>query len=328
MEDRMARKLLMLTLCILFLNALVAQAQDDAVSATVYQTVNVRSGPDTQYEIIGQLAEGDVVLVTGRDGAASRWLRVQLPDGQIGWVPNFVLIFDADINALPEISNEQPGNSSDNSTVTVTAFGQVNVRSGPGISHDIIGQLDLADAAQVFARSSAGNDWLYIETEELSGWVAYFTVHVSGDTSVLPVRVPDGSGQALVPPATLIDTRFNTRLHTEPTLDSPTLGLVPFDSPVTPLAKTEDSEWLYVAFGDFSGWAVTDLFVVSQEQLDAIPVYSPDMPLSPQSTQSSDKASFGAQEVRNDNDSPPPAVLDSTPEATPEPTAEATVASD
>ena len=48
------------------------------------QRANVRSGPSTQYEVIGQLTQGEEVSVLERDGS---WLLVRLEgDGFEGWI--------------------------------------------------------------------------------------------------------------------------------------------------------------------------------------------------------------------------------------------------
>jgi uncharacterized protein YgiM (DUF1202 family) len=272
----MVRTFLMLTILLLPAVTAGAQAQTDSIPATLYQTVNVRSGPDTRYEIVGQVTEGDTVQVVGREGEASRWLHVVLPDGTVGWIPSFYLVFESDPGGLPLIDSSLE-NVGESAEVTIQAYGQVNVRSGPGIAYDIIGQLDVDDSATALARSSEQNDWLYIENDALSGWVAYFTVQVQGDPSVLAVRVPDAGSAGLVSPTVLIETRFNTLLHSEATLESASVGQVDFNSRVTPLAKSADSEWLYVAHEDVTGWATADLFTISREALDALPFYSPDV---------------------------------------------------
>jgi uncharacterized protein YgiM (DUF1202 family) len=225
----MVRTLLMLIILLLPAVTAEAQAQTGGIPATLYQTVNVRSGPDTRFEIVGQVTEGDTVQVVGREGEASRWLQVVLPDGTLGWIPSFYLVFESDPGSLPVIDSSLE-NAGDSAGVTIQAYGQVNVRSGPGIAYDITGQLDVNDSATALARSSEQNDWLYIENTALSGWVAYFTVQVEGDPAVLPVRVPDAGSPDLVSPAVLIETRFNTRLRSEPSLDSASVGLIAFAS--------------------------------------------------------------------------------------------------
>ena len=56
----------------------------DAV-VNVKALLNLRSGPGTDYDVLGVLKEGDHLKVTGRN-QADDWLRVVAPDGQEGWV--------------------------------------------------------------------------------------------------------------------------------------------------------------------------------------------------------------------------------------------------
>jgi len=252
----------------------IAAAQNQDVTATAYQTVNVRSGPDTRFDIVGQLAQGDTVTVNGRESESTRWLQVTLDDGQTGWVASFTVIIDGSVAGLPVIEATPTANTTE--AVTVVAYGLVNVRSGPAMSYEIVGQLDVGDEAEATARSDTHNDWLRIENDDIEGWVAYFTVSVRGDPDSLPVLVPGGPGEALVPLSMVATTRFNVRLHTDPERSSPTLLVVPFASNVTLLARSEDGSWLYVLYGETPGWGVTRLFDVTPEQLALIPLYTPE----------------------------------------------------
>jgi len=251
-------------------------AQDSDLTATAYQTINVRSGPGTQYEIVGQIPQGDSVQVNGRDSNETRWLRVTLEDEILGWVALFSVTLEGSADDLPIISgtDSSEGETSGDAAVMVVAFGRVNVRSGPSITYDVIGQLDADDEAEAFARSNMQNDWLYVETEDLQGWVAYFTVTITGDLDSLPIRVPDGSGDELVPPSTLVPTRYNVHLRIAPTLNSTISGIVPFDSPTTPIARTDDQRWIYVVYEGLEGWGMAELFEISEEQIDSLPIYS------------------------------------------------------
>ncbi len=88
----MLRTTLLMLIGLLLIGGAAVDAQDDELSATIYQTVNVRSGPGATYEIVEQVSEGAVVTVNGREGDESNWLRVTLSDGQSGWVPAYVSI--------------------------------------------------------------------------------------------------------------------------------------------------------------------------------------------------------------------------------------------
>lgn len=69
-------------------------ATPSTVTATVTEpTLNVRSGPGTNYSIVGQLRENDQVPVIGRNADFS-WLVIQFR-GQVAWVTSqYVSIFD------------------------------------------------------------------------------------------------------------------------------------------------------------------------------------------------------------------------------------------
>jgi uncharacterized protein YgiM (DUF1202 family) len=253
-----------------------ALAQQATISASVYQTTNLRSGPGTQYEIVGQLDADERVAVLGRseDG---RWLRVETGSGTAGWLPTFALVVEGDITTLPILGADNrpldarptvvPGR------VVVTATGRVNVRQLPAIASDVIAQLRMEERAVAIARSSEQSDWLLIQLEENEGWVAYFTVRVEGDVSTLPVLVPGGA-DTLVSPSTRLQTLFNARLRSQPSLAAPEITVVPFAREVTALARTEDGAWLLVRYNEVTGWGAADLFEITDEALEQIPLFA------------------------------------------------------
>jgi hypothetical protein len=116
---------------------------------------------------------------------------------------------------------------------------------------------------------------------ETEGWVAYFTVRVQGDPESLPVLVPDNTGESLIPPSRLIRARFNVRLHDQPALASPVTITVPFDSEVTAIARTPSGDWLYVGFGDQTGWGAAQLFEISREEIQDLPLLDDNSELLP-----------------------------------------------
>lgn len=263
------------SIALILLAATTAFAQDDT-TGVIYQTTNVRSGPDTRFPIVGQLSEGDRVPVTGQD-AGGRWLRVTMPDDDdmSGWLPVYALIVEGDLNAVPLISGEAEGTPIPNASVIVISYGRVNVRSGPGVEFEIVAQLDVDERAPALARSNRSNDWLLIEIDDEQGWVAYFTVDVEGDPRALPVLVPDSAG-GLIPPSRLLRTLFNVRLHATPELASPVTLIIPFNSEVTPIGRNERGDWLYVGYESEAGWGVRQLFDITPEELDALDVLDDD----------------------------------------------------
>jgi uncharacterized protein YgiM (DUF1202 family) len=69
------------------LTVTVAPTAGEAPQVTADDTVNVRSGPGTNYDVLGQLTSGETVRVTGRNADSTWWQIVftDAPDGK-GWV--------------------------------------------------------------------------------------------------------------------------------------------------------------------------------------------------------------------------------------------------
>lgn len=268
----MIRLLMALSALCLLLAAAPALAQAE-LAGVVDQTANLRAAPDPRALIVGQLPAGALVTLTGRD-APGRWLHAVSADQLAGWLPVFVVITEADILRLPVL----PADSiSPGAEVMIEAFGRVNVRSAPAVTAEILGQLDGGERLPVLGRDSEANDWLLIalpEAPQVEGWVAYFTVGVQGDPDTLPLLAVDAGHDVQLPEA-LVNTRFNTRLHAEPALTSPTLIVVDFGQPVEPLARTADGAWLYVRYVDVVGWGAARLFDLTRAQANSLPVFMP-----------------------------------------------------
>jgi len=71
--------------------------------------LNVRAGPSADAELLGQVKQGDALPILGRDDTGD-WLRVQLPDGQAGWVSTQFVRLDAGStpNATPANAAPSP----------------------------------------------------------------------------------------------------------------------------------------------------------------------------------------------------------------------------
>jgi uncharacterized protein YraI len=74
------------------------------VAATV---VNVRGGPGTAYQILGQLPVNQPVPVVGRNSESSWWV-IPLPDGRQGWVAASVVTASGPLSTLPVVQSPSP----------------------------------------------------------------------------------------------------------------------------------------------------------------------------------------------------------------------------
>ncbi len=282
------RRLILLLGCFLLMASMAAaQATAEGIPAQAYQTTNLRSGPETRFDITGQIAADEEVTIIGRD-PLGRWLLILTEEGVTGWVPLYALVYEDDLELVAAIDQSADGSGD---AVWITAYGRVNIRSAPDIAAEVVGQLDIGDTAPAVARCCPTSDWLYIvfETPDsvseatpeagantlpdaVEGWVAYFTVNITGDLTTLPILTAGDVVDTLVEPSVLIETRFNARIRSEPTLDSPIVIVVPFSATVQPLGRTATSDWVYVAYNGLEGWGSAPLFNISGRALNALPV--------------------------------------------------------
>lgn len=70
-----------------------------AARSSVANNVNIRSGPGTNYSVIGMLANGAAILVTGQSAAG--WFQVEDGEGT-GWVSASVVALEGQCSALPD----------------------------------------------------------------------------------------------------------------------------------------------------------------------------------------------------------------------------------
>ncbi|MEP7291820.1 MAG: SH3 domain-containing protein, partial [Chloroflexota bacterium] len=232
-----------------------ALAQDEVIAQT-YGTVNVRRGPGTQYDIIGQLTSGNDVQITGRSDAESNWLRINF-DGSEGWVAYFTVSVLGNTEQLPvvvpRVAQETlpprltvtPTTEQASGSIFVTAYRAVNVRSGPGSEYISVGTLATGSIADVTGRSN-DSEWLRIDFSGAEGWVAFFVVSLNGLIEEIAVVQPSPDAATEAPGSTVaVITRYNINLRENPRLDSPIIQLVPFDTTLQAEARSETrSAWL------------------------------------------------------------------------------------
>lgn len=120
--------------------------------------LNLRSGPDNQYEVIGKLKNGDILTVLDKDGDWFYISKATAPEIK-GWVANWLV---SDYNLV--VSN-QP-------TVTILNPG-TNLREGPSTSTNVIG---IANAGEQFPIIATEGDWYQIQLPDgrkayVAGWI-------------------------------------------------------------------------------------------------------------------------------------------------------------
>jgi hypothetical protein len=93
----------------------------------ILNTVNVRAGPGTEFDVVHLLSRDDnaFVLDTSDDGS---WYKIELEDGRVGWVGSSVVeIIDVVITPIGAALSDSDVSESESETATATPFPPVYV---------------------------------------------------------------------------------------------------------------------------------------------------------------------------------------------------------
>lgn len=186
----------------------VAAPTSDA-KVTVLGEMNIRSGPSTDYEVVGDAVAGEEFAITGKNEDGN-WWQIDFR-GESGWIyAPFVVAAEAEeVPVVSAAMTETPA-SDEESTDTppttvipiVTVGGDMNVRSGPGEEYDRIGGA-FAGEEFVITGKNADGDWWQIDFDDQDGWIfAPFVTATDADN----VPIVGGSMEETPAPATGTET--------------------------------------------------------------------------------------------------------------------------
>ncbi|SDL81052.1 C40 family peptidase [Romboutsia lituseburensis] len=153
----------------LTMGATNAYANESGIVTT--DVLNVRSAPGTSNSIIGKLYRGNTVDILD---SSNGWYKVKLSNGTTGWASNDYIKIGGSESGSGEESISGYG------TVTADAL---NVRSGAGTSHSIVGKLYRNNSVELIAKS---NGWYKVKLSSGKiGWASadYISLGGSGGNS-------------------------------------------------------------------------------------------------------------------------------------------------
>jgi uncharacterized protein YgiM (DUF1202 family) len=142
--------------------------------------LNIRSGPGAQYTIVGTVAGGTELDVTGfaPDGV---WYRVRGDFGE-GWLNIEFAVFRGDGRYIPVIR----GITGFLATPKAMITNAVTLYAAPNSTMGVIGTVSGPLEVNAVARTDAF-DWVQLETSIGFGWVMTNAVTISGDAALIPV---------------------------------------------------------------------------------------------------------------------------------------------
>lgn len=96
--------------------------------------VNIRSGPGTGYRRLGKLSRGQLLALQEIQGD---WAAFTLEDGQKAYAHmDYLALATEPVETTLDVPSTDPGSMGE-----AQATGRINVRSGPGMSYETLGQL-------------------------------------------------------------------------------------------------------------------------------------------------------------------------------------------
>ncbi|GGJ83927.1 N-acetylmuramoyl-L-alanine amidase [Lentibacillus kapialis] len=169
------KKIAGLFLLIIYFAFIPAVQADKAVVTS--DNLNIRSGPGTEYNLIGQVNTGTALhMVSVEDG----WVEITY-DNRTAWVSSDYV--DIHSNLDRDSANSQPVGGNDIENIMIQ-HDNTHLRKGPSTSYDIVG---FANKGEAFNVAGEEGNWYKIANEELSGFIlkTFAAVHTKPTTSAL-----------------------------------------------------------------------------------------------------------------------------------------------
>lgn len=250
--------------------------RDPGSTGVVLSSVlNVREGAGPTAYRLGTLNQGEQVFVIGQNTDGT-WLQIRWAYGT-GWVSEpFLAVSGGAVGvvadgALPVTAPAAFG------VVTVT---YLNVRSGPSLNYDIIGQVYGGQQVPITGQSADGQ-WFQVDTEAGTGWVYSSYMIARNEYGGAPVVAEAADGQGgLVGPIGVVNTGA-LNLRSGPGPQYSVVGIVPGGSEGVIVGRNGDWSWWLMETDVGTGWA-SGLYILVRGDTFGIPYAEPGQAAVPQ----------------------------------------------
>ena len=225
----------------------VVIAKDSGI--VVVSELNVRTGPSTNYSIISQVRDGDILNIVAKD-SSTNWLKIQFKDGTTGWVSGKYVKPTKDNSIVDKDKFSNNSNIETASGSVEVNASELNVRTGPGTNYPAITQVKIYDILDVVAKN-IDNGWLKIQFKNGStGWIPgrYVTIATNNTVNITnkDIHVADGPAQVTV-------SELNVR--SGPGTNYSVISQVKKGNILAVIAVNTSNNWLKIQFKDgTTGW--------------------------------------------------------------------------
>lgn len=273
-------------------------ASTTPISLSSPYNLNIRGEPNPDARIVSKMPFGGTAQALGRTSTSS-WIFVDY-FGTRGWVAAWLSTLSNDINGLPVVTTTIPapthGSGTPQATPRVTATpratgtpaartptpgtpmpplpetgltvmgpSRVNIRSGPTATASVLKIMPYGIDVPAVGRNE-GNNWIQVQYGNTVGWVAAWVVLASDNTVALPVTSPTAD-VAAVAPTTMITgaSIYNVIIRSGPDMNYGEVGQLPANMRGTLSARTADSAWVQMTYGDVTGWVAAWVITASAD---------------------------------------------------------------
>ncbi|MBO1006015.1 N-acetylmuramoyl-L-alanine amidase [Pseudogracilibacillus auburnensis] len=163
----------LLSIAIIFFYCVSDNAYANGSFKVGTSSLNVRTEPFIQADVIGSLPKGTQVNVLE---LKHDWAKIQY-QGKVGWIASHYLYSSTSVSASASIKS--------NKSITVAAQG-VRLRSGPGTDYSIIGYSTYGETFQLI---ESKGDWKHVRlNNDNSAWIAGWLVTADGQVHAAPKK--------------------------------------------------------------------------------------------------------------------------------------------
>ena len=220
--------------------------------------LNVRLGPGVGHDVLVVVKGGTVLPVVARQ-SGNDWYQVDTSAGR-GWLNRTYTVTRGNFSNVPVVGSTAPVTVEAPSVpygaphlVVNTSF--LNVRTGPGVGHDVMAVVKGGTVLPVVSRL-AGNIWYQVDTNAGRGWVNRTYTVTRGDfSSVSRHGVAPREGEHLSgnTPRAVVNTAF-LNIRSGPGAGHSVIATVPGGTTLKVLGLSRGRGW-YLVEGSFGqGW--------------------------------------------------------------------------
>ncbi|PGT81919.1 SH3 domain-containing protein [Bacillus sp. AFS040349] len=205
------------------LNSSVIKAENKQVIINVEQNY-VRSGAGLTYSVIAKVKKGQTFNVLEKK---RNWIKIKLSPTSSGWIPSWFTI--------KENSDSKLANKKTTHYEVISLASGLRIRSGPGLSFDMIGSFEYGKTAIYLDKSG---EWTQILYSGKTGWVSNSYIEKTNRAST---RMAKG-----------IVTAPILSIRDKGTFSGKVLSSVPKNTEV--MILQEKNNWYKISFKNETGW--------------------------------------------------------------------------